>query len=164
MGFEKVKRPLAVPGVRTGPRTLANLSTAMGGNNIDIGLAAATNGVNTGRIVRVKTDGSAVPTTGSSGRSGIGVTLSSASSGVTVNVRVAGIVNAVASTGAIVKGAYIRGASGPSTGVNAGCAKTSTGAQINSVMGLALTSVAAGAVAATRTIKLLLTHQGQTLI
>lgn len=164
MGFEKIKRPLAIPGLKAGPRTLANLSTAMGGINVDIGLAAATNGVKFGRIVRVKTDGAAVPTTGSSGRSGIGISLSSASSGVTVNVRVSGIVNAVASTGAVAKGAYLRGASGASTGVNAGCVKTSTGAAINSVIGIALTSAAAAAVSTARTVKVLITHQGQTLI
>jgi hypothetical protein len=164
MGYAKERRPLAIPGALIGPKTLATASTAVGGLNVDMTLVAATNGVKFGRLVRVKTDGAAVPTTGSSGRSALGVSRSSASSGSSFSVRVWGVVNAVASTGAVAKGAYLRGASGPSTGVNAGCVKTSTGAAINSVVGIALTSAAAAAVSTGRTIKVLLTHQGQTLI
>lgn len=161
MGFQVSKRPLKAPSYALGRSLVAKQTTAM---NVDISLAAATNGVRFGRLVRVKTDGSVIPTTGTSGRSGIGITLSSASSGSQVQIRVWGIVPAVASSAAIAKGAYLRGTSGASTGVNAGCVKTSTGAAINSVFGLALSSAAAAAVSTSRTVNVLITQQGQTLI
>lgn len=161
MGFEKIKRPLKLPrSLSVGPNAVANLSTAVGGVNVDVTFAAATNGVKVGRFVRVKTDGSVVPTTGTSGRMGIGVTLSSASSGSNVNVRLSGIVNMVASTHACAKGAFVRGASGASTGVNAGCARSFTGTSQGG-MGIALTSAAAAAVSTSRTVKVLIQPIGR---
>lgn len=162
MGFDKNRRPMGLQGAVVGPRTIAQLTTAMGGVNIDLTIPAATNGVQTGRVVRVKASGVCVPTTGSSGRAGIGITMASGSSGQNVRVRVFGVVNAVASTGAIGWGVNLRGASGPSTGVNAGCVKATTGIA-QSCIGVALSTLAAAAVSNTRTVKVLILHQGQVL-
>lgn len=162
MGFDKNRRPMGLQGLTIGPRTIANLTTAMGGANLDLTIPAATNGVQTGRVVRVKASGVCVPTTGSSGRAGIGITMASGSSGQNVRVRVFGVVNAVASTAAIAWGSHLRGASGASTGNNAGTVKTTTGIA-QSCIGIALSTLAAGAIANTRTVKVLILHNGQIL-
>lgn len=165
MGFDKSARPMGLPGARVGPRANANLTTAVGDLNVDVTFAAATNGVRFGRLVRVKTDGAVVPTTGANGFMGIGVSLSSASSGVNVTIRVRGIVNAVASSNAVARGAWLRGASGASTGVNAGCVRSLTATTLAgtnpSVVGLALTSAAAAAVSTARTVRVILIPAGQ---
>ena len=131
--------------------------------DMDVAFNASTNGVRAGRLVRVHTDGSVRPTTGSSGRAGIGITLTSASSGSPAVVRMFGIAYAVASTAAIAKGAFVRGCAGASTSSSAGTVRSATG-QLASAIGVALTSRGAAAIASTRTVKVFITHSGQVLV
>lgn len=167
MGFEKIKRPLKLPrSVSVGPNAVANLTTAVGGINQDVTFAAATNGVKFGRLVRVKTDGAVVPTTGTLGRAGIGISKSSASSGSNVDVRVFGVANGVASTAAVAKGAFLRGVGAGSTATSAGTliAQAASTTINHSVIGMALTSAAAAAISTGRTVKVLILHQGTLLV
>lgn len=167
MGFDKNRRPLKLPrSLSIGPNTRANMTTAVGAANVDITFAAATNGVKFGRLVRVKTDGSVVPTTGTVGRMGIGISLSSASSGSNVNVRVLGLANAVPSTAAVAIGAPLRGVGAGSTATSAGTliAQTATTTINHSVIGIALSSAAAAAISTGRTVKVLILHQGTVFV
>lgn len=131
--------------------------------DMDVPFTASTNGVPKGRVVRMHTDGSVRQTTGSSGRAGIGITLTSASSGNLAIVRMFGIAYAVASTAALAKGAFVRGCAGASTSSSAGTVRAATG-QLASVIGVALSSRAAAAIASTRTVKVFITHSGQVLV
>ena len=159
MGFEYHKRQQRAPGYNLSRGLTAEASTAY---NFDLLFAAATNGVRTGRLVRISAAGIVVPTTGSTGRAGIGITLSSASSGSNVQVRVFGICPAVASTAALAAGSFVRGNAGASTSSSAGTVRATTGL-LASCIGFALTSAAAGAIATTRTVNVVITHSGQVL-
>lgn len=124
---------------------------------------ASTNGVRAGRLVRMHTNGTVRPTTGSTGRAGIGITLTSASSGNPAVVRLFGIATAVASTAAIATGAFLRGNAGASTSSSAGTVRSATG-QLASCIGFALSSAAAGAISTGRTVDVFITHSGQVLV
>lgn len=162
MGWEIVRRPLkARRGVSVGssPGLANHNSTAM---DVDLTFAAATNGVKFGRLVRIKTDGSIVPTTGTVGRAGVGIALSSGASGSNVRVRVFGIAAGVPSTAAVAKGAFLRGVGAGSTATSAGTliAQTATTTINHSVIGIALSSAAAAAISTGRTVNVLILHQG----
>lgn len=159
MGWAYSKRPLNAPAFSVSDGQANASSTAF---NNDMTFTAATNGVKTGRLVRIKAAGVVVPTTGTTGRAGIGITLSSASSGSEVRVRVFGQVSAVASTAALPAGSFVRGNAGPSTSSSAGTVRATTGL-LATCIGVALTSAAAGAVSNTRTVTVLITHSGQVL-
>lgn len=162
MGFLKFQRPWgSLWGFRVGPNTAANMTTARGDGQVDMTFTAATNGVKYGRLVVIKTNGTVIPTTGSSGRMAVGVTMASASSGTTVRVRVRGVAKVVASTAALAVGKWIRGSSGASTGVLAGTAKA-TSNTVASVFGITLSSAAASTAASTsRTVRVLIMPAGQ---
>jgi hypothetical protein len=146
MGQEYFRRPLYAPEF-----------------DADRAYNASTNGVRAGRIVRFHTDGSVRPTTGSSGRAAVGITLTSASSGTKAVVRMFGIANVVASTAALAIGAFVRGCAGASTSSSAGTGRASTNANASAI-GVALTSRAAGAISSTRTVQVFITHSGQVLV
>ena len=165
MGFQWSKRQHQAPGYNLLRGLPAKATTAM---NVDISLTAATNGVKFGRHVRVKTDGSVVPTTGTVGRAGIGISLSSASSGSQVQIRVFGIAPAVASTAAIAKGAFVRSVGAGSTATSAGTvitlANTTVVGTNPSCLGMALTSAAAAAISTARTVNVMILHSGRVLV
>jgi hypothetical protein len=146
MGQEYFRRPVYTPEL-----------------DMDRAYTASTNGCPAGRLVRFHTNGTVRQTTGTSGRAGVGISLTSASSGNVIVVRHFGIAYAVASTAAIATGAFVRGQTGASTSSSAGTVRTTTG-QVASAIGVALTSVAAGAIAATRRVQVLITHSGQILV
>ena len=163
MGYEWHKRQQKAPGFAALRSLEAKATTAF---NYDISLAAATNGVKFGRLVRVKTDGSVVPTTGTLGRAGIGISLSSASSGNQVQIRAFGLAPAVVSTAAVAKGAFLRGVGAASTATSAGTliAHTATTTINVFTIGIALSSAAAAAISTSRTVNVLILQQGALLV
>ena len=99
------------------------------------------------RLVKLSSGGGVKHTTGTSGRAGLGVALAAATgSGKVVPIRVGGIVDCEASTGAVKKGALLRATSGAASTASrlGGTLKASTSA-IPNIFGIALTSAAAGA-------------------
>ena len=137
--------------------------------NPDVIFNASTNGVKGLRVVRLHTNGTVRVTTGASGRQGIGISRTSASSGQPAVIRCFGRATVCPSTAALAVGAWVRGSSGPSTGSTAGTVKalatptSASNATDGSAVGFTLSSAAAGAVSASRTVTVFICHPGRLL-
>ena len=129
---------------------------------LDIGLKATTT-ILQYRVVKASSgSGGVVHTTGSSGKRALGVAQTSASTSKPIcSVRVYGVTKVVCSTKAVAFGQWLRATSGAVSTASAlgGTVRASTKFDTQHILGMALTSAAAGA--GKRIISMLLLHPGR---
>lgn len=140
MGLDKLRRPFISPHSA----------------NVDMRLTAGA-ALPAFKTVRMSALNTVVQTTGSSGVRIFGVTQTTCASAGTVPVRVWGVTSVLCSSNAIAAGAWLRATSGAASTKAGGTVRSSTTAAQN-VIGIALTSAAAGTAA--RTISMLITQSG----